>query len=132
MQRKDFKIITKEHLKTCGEIVRSKGDCMGIECEKCVFSSSNTKLNCGKDNRETLALCEEFLKKFGVDKERVSRNTHLTRNELKKFYTYLKRKYQINGEKTNDINSFDKLEIAIEKTVDEIVKKRLIQSINSL
>ena len=46
MERKNFKKITRENLKTCREIVLSKGDRMGIECETCLFSSENTKLNC--------------------------------------------------------------------------------------
>lgn len=128
MERKDFKKITKENLKTCREIILSRGDCMGIECEACLFCSTNTNLNCGGNNKETLALCEEALKLFGKkDEKKVYRlkHHHITRNEMKKFYTYLKQKYGVAGEKTNDLNSYDKLDEAISKTIDDIVRKAL-------
>lgn len=125
MERKDFKIISKENLKICREIVKSQGDCMGIECETCLFSSDNTKLNCGGNNKETLRLCEEALERFGEKREKKIRHHHITRNELKKFYTYLRKKYEIVGERTNDLNSYDKLEEAISETVDKIVRRAL-------
>ena len=125
MERGDFKRITRENLKTCREIVLSKGDCMGIECETCLFSSENTKLNCGGNSKETLALCKEALEKFGEKRKTKIRHHHITRNEMKKFYTYLKQKYGVAGEKTNDLNSYDKLDEAITKTIDDIVRKAL-------
>lgn len=139
MERKDFKIISKENLKTCREIVKFQGDCMGIECETCLFSSDNTKLNCGGNNKETLKLCKEALEMFGEKRKTKIRHHHITRNEMKKFYTYLKQKYGVTGEKTNDLNSYDKLEEAISKSIDNIVeralkeqKERVLYKINSL
>lgn len=121
MERKDFKKITKENLRTCKEIILSKGDCMGIECENCLFCNENTNLNCGGNNRETLNLCMEALEKFGKKRK----SNHITRNELKKFYTYLKQNYNIVGEKTNNLNSYESLENAISKIIDDIVRKAL-------
>lgn len=127
MERGDFKRITRENLKTCREIVLSKGDCMGIECETCLFSSENTKLNCGGNSTETLALCKEALEKFGEKRKTKIRHHHITRNEMKKFYTYLKQKYGVDGEKTNELNSYENLERGIEKVVDEVVTLALIE-----
>lgn len=143
MERKDFKKITIENLKTCEKIVKAQGKCLDIECETCLFSSRNTRLNCGGNDRETLVLCEEAIRKFGGKKERVEkkilRHHRITRNEMKKFYTYIKQKYEIVGEKTNDLNSYDKLEEAISKSIDNIVeralkeqKERVLSKISSL
>lgn len=125
MERKDFKIISKENLKNCRKIVASNGDCAEIECEDCLFSFNNTRLDCGGDSEKTLRLCEEALEIFGEKREKKVRNHHITRNELKKFYTYLRKKYGIVGERTNDLNSYDKLEEAISETVDKIVRRAL-------
>lgn len=127
MERGDFKKITRENLKTCREIVLSKGDCIGIECETCLFSSENTKLNCGGSSKETLALCKEALEKFGEKRKTKIKHHHITRNEMKKFYTYLKQKYGVAGEKTNELNSYENLERGIEKVVDEVVTLALIE-----
>lgn len=129
MKKSDFKQITDIYLKTCREIILSQGNCMGMDCEACLFSSDNTKLNCGGNNKETLKLCEEAIKLFSVRNIKPTKLKHhkVTRNELKKFYTYLRRKYSIMGEKTNDLNSSNELENAIENIIDEIVKKALIE-----
>lgn len=127
MERKDFKRITRKNLKTCKEIISSQGDCIGIECEDCLFSCENTNLNCGGNSKETLKLCEEALRKFGEKRVKKVRHHHITRNEMKKFYTYLKQKYGVAGEKTNDLNSFENLERGIEKVIDEIVDGALTE-----
>lgn len=140
MERKDFKKITGENLKTCRKIILAQGECLDIECEDCLFSSSNTNLNCGGNDEETLRLCEEALKKFGEKKgKKILRHHRITRNEMKKFYTYIKQKYEIVGERTNDLNSYDKLEEAISKSIDNIVeralkeqKERVLSKINSM
>lgn len=128
MEREDFKIINEKNLETCRKIISQGGNCLDVECEVCLFSSTNTKLNCGGNNEETLNLCKEAIKKFGKKGEnKVHKLKHhqVTRNELKKFYTYLRKKYNVAGERTNDINSSDKLEEAIEKIIDSIVKRAL-------
>ena len=127
MNKKDFKKITIKNLKTCRKIVLLKGDCMGIECETCLFSSENTKLNCGGNSKETLALCKEALEKFGEKRKTKIKHHHITRNEMKKFYTYLKQKYGVAGEKTNELNSYKNLERGIKKVIDEIVTLALIE-----
>lgn len=65
MKREDFKIINEKNLETCRKIISQGGNCLDVECEVCLFSSTNTKLNCGGNNDETLNLCKEAIKKFG-------------------------------------------------------------------
>lgn len=123
MERKDFKKITKRNLEICKKIIKNDGDCMDLEidCEECLLNNENTTLDCGGSAEQTLALCKEAIEKF--DKRK--RHHQITRNEMKKFYTYLRKKYCVVGDKTNDLNSYGELDKAISKIIDDIVRKAL-------
>lgn len=66
MKREDFKAITKEHIKTAEAIVKLDGNCDGISCRICPFSSLNmvngTIPHCDSTYERTLEEAKEFLK----------------------------------------------------------------------
>ena len=50
MKREDFKEITKEHIETARELIKTNGMCENIKCYDCPFDEFNNKkgLGCGK------------------------------------------------------------------------------------
>lgn len=44
MKKEYFKEITQEHIETCNDIIKRKGDCGVPMCDRCPFNQSNTSI----------------------------------------------------------------------------------------
>ena len=75
MEKKDFKKITKQHIRICKEILEEDGACLNINCLLCPFDKDNSYNNklCinngysiseNKQNIDSKLIksCEEFIK----------------------------------------------------------------------